>query len=119
LFRPVTPDASALIDELSQAAMLTLPPPADGTIYLIGDLTIKQKSGRRTPLVHKTRMNYFEPYVYGLELVLLIAQWGRFRVPLSCDVVEFQTPIGLRIDCSRLPALPRSRFIIENVREND
>ena len=34
-------DPSALIDELSQAAMLTLPPPADRTIYLIGDLTIK------------------------------------------------------------------------------
>jgi hypothetical protein len=48
-------DASALIDELSQSAMLTLPPPADGTIYLIGDLTIKQKSGYRTPVVHKIR----------------------------------------------------------------
>jgi hypothetical protein len=45
-------DASALIDDLAQAALLTLPPPADSTIYLIGDLTIKQKSGRRTPLVH-------------------------------------------------------------------
>jgi hypothetical protein len=30
-----------LIDDLAQAAMLTLPPPEDGTIYLIGNLTIK------------------------------------------------------------------------------
>jgi hypothetical protein len=80
-------DASALIDELAQAALLTLPPPADRTIYLIGDLTIKQKSGRRTPLVHKTRMNHFASYVFGLELVLLIAHWGRFRVPVGCDVL--------------------------------
>jgi hypothetical protein len=27
-----------------------LPPPADGTIYLIGDKTIKQKSGKKQPL---------------------------------------------------------------------
>jgi hypothetical protein len=78
---------SALIDELAQAAPLTLPPPADGMIYLIGDLTIKQKSGRRTPQVHKTRMNHFSFYVYGPELVLLIAQCGRFRVPVGCDVL--------------------------------
>ena len=32
-------------------------------------------------------MNRFEPYAYGMELVLLIAQWGRFRVSVSCDVV--------------------------------
>jgi hypothetical protein len=50
-----------LIDELTQAALLTLPP-ADGMIYLIGDLTIRPKSGRRTPLVHKTRMNHFSSY---------------------------------------------------------
>lgn len=80
-------DASVLLDELAQAALLQLPPPADATIYLIGDLTIKQKSGRRTPLVHKTRMNHYSSYVFGLELVLLIAQWGRFRVPVACDVL--------------------------------
>jgi hypothetical protein len=32
-------------------------------------------------------MNHFASYVYGLELVLLIAQWGRFRVPVGCDVL--------------------------------
>jgi hypothetical protein len=80
-------DASALIDDLAQAALLTFPPPSDGTIYLIGDLTIKQKSWRRTPLAHKTRMNHFASYIFGLELVLLIAHWGRFRVPVGCDVL--------------------------------
>jgi hypothetical protein len=80
-------DASALIDELAQAALMTLPPPADATIYLIGDLTLKEKSGRRMPLVHKTRMNHYSSYIFGLELVLLIAQWGRFRVPVACDVL--------------------------------
>jgi hypothetical protein len=29
-----------------------------------------------------------------------------------------RTAIGLRIDCPRLPALPRSRFVIDDVREN-
>lgn len=53
-------NATELIDELSQVVLITLPLPSDGTIYLIVDLTIKQKIGRRTPLVHKMRMNHFD-----------------------------------------------------------
>jgi hypothetical protein len=81
-------DASAAFDELVVATFFALPPPADGTIYLIGDKTIKQKSGKKQPLAHKTRMNKFERFVFGHEILLLIAQWGRLRVPVSCDVLD-------------------------------
>lgn len=57
------------------------------TLYLIGDKTAKEKIGKKMPLAHKTQMNEFAPYVFGLDLVLLIAQWGRFRIPVVCELV--------------------------------
>lgn len=79
--------ASALLDELAVAALLTLPPPQDRTLYLIADKTTKAKTGKKMPLAHKTRMNEFVPYVFGLDLVLLIAQWGQFRIPVACELL--------------------------------
>jgi len=43
-------DGSAIFDELVVATFFSLPHPADGTIYLIGDKTIKQKRGKKHPL---------------------------------------------------------------------
>jgi len=81
-------NASAALDELVVATFFALPPPADGTIYLIADKTIRQKSGKKQPLAHKTRMNKFERFVFGHEILLLVAQWGRLRVPISCEVLD-------------------------------
>ncbi len=81
-------EASALLDELAVAALLTLPPPQDRTLYLIGDKTTKEKTGKKMPLAHKTRMNEFAPYVFGLDLALLIAQWGWFRISVGCELVD-------------------------------
>ena len=81
-------DVSAVFDELALAALLSLPPPADGRLHLIADKTIKPKSGKKQPFARKTRMDEYSPYVFGLEVVLLIAQWGRFRVPLACELID-------------------------------
>jgi hypothetical protein len=35
----------------------TLPPPANGTLYLIADTTLRGKTGQKQPLVHHTRLN--------------------------------------------------------------
>jgi len=59
-------DCSALIDEMAMAVFATLPPAVDRTIHLIGDKTTKEKSGKQMPLAHKTRMNEFAPYFFGL-----------------------------------------------------
>jgi Transposase DDE domain len=81
-------DASALIEEFSQTVLYTLPPPADGLLHLTSDSTVKSKTGRQQPLARKMRTNAFAPYVFGQSLVLLIAQWGRFRVPVMAGVVD-------------------------------
>ena len=81
-------DASILLDQMAMAALLTLPPPACPTLYLIADKTTQRKSGKKMPLAHKTRMNEFAPYVFGLDLVLLVAQWGRFRIPVACELID-------------------------------
>jgi hypothetical protein len=42
-------DISALFHDLARAALLSLPPPADGRFHLIADKTIKRKSGKKQP----------------------------------------------------------------------
>jgi hypothetical protein len=45
-----------------------------GTLYLIGDKTIKQKRGKKQPPTHKTRLCEFARYVFGQEIILLVAR---------------------------------------------
>jgi hypothetical protein len=76
-------DAQAVLTEMATATLRSLPPPADGVLYLIGDSAVKDKRGRKHPLGHTTRHSEHEPYTFGFELVLLLASWGRFRLPVG------------------------------------
>lgn len=76
-------DAAAVVCQMAATTLRTLPPPADGVLYLIGDSTVKEKRGRKHPLGHTTRHCEHDPYTFGFEMVLLIASWDRFRVPLA------------------------------------
>jgi len=69
-------------------ALTTLPAPADRVIHL----TVVEKTGQHQPLAHKTRLNEYAPYIFGQGVVLLIAQWGRFRVPVAAAVVDPTIP---------------------------
>ena len=81
-------DPDALVTELSRVLLLTLPPPADHTLYLLADPTLKRKRGRKHPLGKKTRTSSSAPYVFGFELVMLVAAWGRVRVPVAFALVD-------------------------------
>jgi hypothetical protein len=81
-------DPDALVTELSRVLLLTLPPPEDRTLYLLADPTLKRKRGRKHPLGKKTRMSTSAPYVFGFELVMLVAAWGRVRVPVAFALVD-------------------------------
>jgi hypothetical protein len=81
-------DATLLVTQLGTTVLRSLPPPADGVLHLTGDLTVVTKTGEQQPLARKTRLNEYGPYLFGQSLVLLIAQWGRCRVPLAARVVD-------------------------------
>jgi hypothetical protein len=84
-------DAAFLVEELSLAVLATLPPPADGVVHLTGDSTLTARTGEKQPLARKTRTNEYAPYVFGQALVLMIAQWGHYRVPVRAAVVDPQS----------------------------
>jgi len=83
-------DAAAVMTQMATTTLRTLPPPADGVLYLIGDSTLKDKRGRKHPLGHTTRHSEHDPYTFGFEMVLLIASWDRFRVPIALAPIDPQ-----------------------------
>ena len=83
-------DAQAVITDLAATTLRSLPPPSDGVLYLIGDSTLKSKRGRKHPLGHFTRHGEHEPYQFGFELVVLIASWDRWRIPVALGLIDPQ-----------------------------
>jgi hypothetical protein len=81
-------DAAFLVDAMSEAVLAALPPPGDGVVHLTGDSTVTERAGEKQPLARKTRTNEYAPYVFGQALVLMIAQGGRYRVPVRAAVVD-------------------------------
>jgi Transposase DDE domain len=83
-------NAQAVLTDMATATLRSLPPPADGVLYLIGDSTLKPKRGRKHPLGHFTRHGEHEPSMFGFELVLWIARWDRCRVPVALGLIDPQ-----------------------------
>lgn len=81
-------DAEAVVGAMAPATLRTLPPRADGILYLIGDSTWKAKRGRQHPVGHRTRHSAHEPYACGCAMVLLSASWGRCRVPVALAPID-------------------------------
>jgi len=81
-------DEQALLDLMVADILYSLPPPKDGVLHLIFDTTRKEKTGEKQPLAFTTKMGKFEPYLFGHTVLLLIAQWGSFRIPLTVRVLD-------------------------------
>lgn len=81
-------DEQALIELMVGDVLDTLPPPKDSKLHLIIDTTRKEKTGQKQPLAFTTRMGKFEPYLFGHSVVLLIAHWGGFRIPVAARVIN-------------------------------
>jgi hypothetical protein len=76
-------DDQVLVDEMSRDVLHWLPAAADGVIHLSVDKTRKDKRGRKHPLGLVTRESKHSPYHFGFEMVLLIASWDRYRIPIK------------------------------------
>jgi len=81
-------DADVLVTQMSQDVLNGLPAPEDGIIHLSADKTRKDKCGRKQPLGWVNRDSAHSPYHLGFEMVLLIASWDRYRIPLRLAVMD-------------------------------
>jgi hypothetical protein len=81
-------NAAVLVEKMSHDVLHWLPAPEDGVIHLSADKTRKDKRGRKHPLGLVTRESKHSPYHFGFELVLLIASWDRFRIPICLAVMD-------------------------------
>lgn len=83
-------DEQLLVTELSAEVLRHLPPPADATLHLVGDTTIKGKRGQKHPLGRTCRLNEYARFRYGFEMVILIASWAHWRIPVAIAVIDPQ-----------------------------
>jgi len=81
-------DEQALLDLLKGDLLLKLPPPKDGVLHLLFDTTRTAKTGKQQPLAYTTKTGKFDPFIFGQTVLLLVAQWGQFRIPLAVRVIN-------------------------------
>jgi len=86
-------------------ALAAFPPPRDGVLYLVVDSTLKGKRTKQNPLAKKARLNAYAPYTLGLPVVILIAPWEVYRVPLAFRLVPPQGSKGYQSENALLRAL--------------
>jgi hypothetical protein len=66
-------DAQAVMNGMAEKVLQSLPPAADGKLYLIGDTAHKPKRGKKHPLGYMTRQSKSSPYFFGFGMVVLVA----------------------------------------------
>jgi hypothetical protein len=77
-----------VLEWLVSQALAAFPPPKDGVLYLVVDSTLKGKRTKKNPLAKKGRLNEYAPYTFGLHVVILLAHWDVYRVPLAFRLVK-------------------------------
>lgn len=81
-------DAQAVMSGMGKKVLRSLPPSNDGKLYLIGDTTHKPKRGRQHPLGLVTRHSESSPYTFGFNMVVLVASWDGFRIPIAMATID-------------------------------
>jgi hypothetical protein len=85
-----------VLQGLVTQALAAFPPPCDGVLFLVVDSTLKGKRAKKNPLAKKGRLNEYAPYTFGLHMVLLIAQWDVYRIPVAFRLVKPKGSKGYR-----------------------
>src|SRR5262249_22979020 len=86
-----------LVSWLAQDLLVTLPPPANGILYLFGDGSHADKRGTKNPVAQKGRISKHHPWFFGLRVVLLMA---------ACD--DYRVRVGVRLMLPKRHAAYRS-----------
>jgi Transposase DDE domain len=77
-----------VLEWLVSETLAAFPPPKDGVLYLVVDSTLKGKRSKKNPLAKNGRLNEYVPFTFGLHVVILMAQWDVYRVPLAFRLVK-------------------------------
>jgi len=78
-----------------------LPPAEDGVVLLIVDGTYKEKTAKKHPLGKKARLDTYSGSFRGMQLLIVMLQWGSFRIPIDFEIIrpktatDYQTPNAL------------------------
>jgi Transposase DDE domain len=81
-------NARILLWWFAEQAIAVFPPADDGVCDVVVDSTLKDKTGSKHPLAKKGRLNEYAPYIFGLHLVILMLQWGNYRIPVDFEIVR-------------------------------
>jgi hypothetical protein len=84
-------DIHVLVAWWVEEALRTLPPAKDGTLYLVGDGSVKPKRGTKNPLAQKGRRSEHQPWFFGIRFALLIATWDDYRLPVGFRLIRVKT----------------------------
>jgi hypothetical protein len=79
---------------LVEQTLSAFPPPHDGVLYLVADSTLKGKRTQKNPWAKAWRLNEYQPYTFGLHIVVLLAQWDVYRIPLAFRLIQRKGTTG-------------------------
>jgi hypothetical protein len=72
----------------AEKVLRSLPPAEDGKLYLMGDTTHKPKRGKKHPLDHVTRQSKSSPHCFGFGMVVWVASWNGFGMPMQLATID-------------------------------
>jgi hypothetical protein len=69
-------------------AIQAFPPPEEGILSLVGDSPLKGTRGPKPPVAHNTRLSQYHPDVFGFRIVVLMAQWDVYCIPVDFTLIR-------------------------------
>lgn len=94
-----------VLEWLVNETLAAFPPPRDGVLYLVVDSTRKEKRSKQNPWAKNGRLNEYAPFTCGPHLILLIAQWDVYRIPLAFRLVKPKGSLGYQSENALVRAM--------------
>lgn len=76
-----------ILDFFASEVIKTFPAPEDRVIYVFGDGSQKNKTGKKNPVAQKGRKSKWHPYFFGIRFVILTVGWDVYRIPVSFQII--------------------------------
>jgi hypothetical protein len=94
-----------LVSWLAHDLLATWPPPANGVLELGGAGSPADQRGTKNPVGQQGRLSQQPPGFLGVRVVLVMAAWDGYRVPVSCRIILPKRPAAYRSEKALLRAM--------------